>query len=169
VYVRSDRAPTGRTVPLKRLRALLVVLYTAYPLGWALQFGVEDGGPTSLVADGVGLALVFVAVLAFSAIARSSVQRIMHEPEEVLDERERAERNRAHQSAYVALSAILLLGLIHQMLAQDLSANGWVTVWTPTTYHDWSVVFWGMTFLAFTLPTAFHAFRARPGLEEEPA
>jgi hypothetical protein len=165
MFVRSATRPFGRQLPRATARALLIALYTLYPIGCALQLapGAAAGSATFSM---VGLGLVALAVAAFIVLAGSSLQRQAQEEEPRLDERELAERNRAAYRAYSVFSGVVLLGMIYLMLRQDLIDSGKLDLWAPTTSEHWNALFWGFIMLSLTLPAAVLAFqKAEP--EEE--
>jgi hypothetical protein len=146
-------------------RALVTALYVSYPIGCVLQL-IADETATGLALRIAGLSLVVVAFAAFAVLAGSSLQRQAQEPENLLDERELADRNRAAYQAHSVFAGIVLLSLIYLMLRQDLSNNSNLDLWAPTTGDHWNALFWGAAMLAMTLPAAFLAFRKCHPLED---
>lgn len=165
MFVRSKRFPLGRNLPRQTLRLLIIGLYVLYPLGCILQIvpAGEDIAPALRVG---GLLAVAIAMLIFSVLAGSSLQRQSQEVETKLDERELAERNRAAYSAHAIFSGIVLLGIIYLMIAKDLADNRGVMLWLPATGDHWNGIFWGLLLAALTLPGAVLAWRRGPDDEE---
>lgn len=164
MFIRSKSHPYGRLLSRSTVRALLVLLYLLYPAGCFLQLlpvGEQAGQWLSLA----GLLLIVGALMIFVILAGSSLQRQVQEPESELDERERAERNRAAFQAHSLFSALVLLGVLYMMITTDLAANDKLHLWRPTDGAHWNAIFGGLILLSFTLPGAFLAFRS--GLEDE--
>jgi hypothetical protein len=161
MFIRSKSHPFGRQLSTQTVRTLLIGLYTLYPLGCVFQLVPETlgGGQWLSLA---GLIAVVAAIAIFIALAGSSLQRQTQEPEDLLDERERGERNRASFQAHSVFSGIVLLGVLYMMLASDLAANGKLDLWQPSDGAHWNAIFGGLILLSFTLPGAILAFGKAP-------
>ncbi|MBI1186687.1 MAG: hypothetical protein GC206_05050 [Alphaproteobacteria bacterium] len=157
MFYRSARHPFGRAVSRRSARALVIALYILYPLGCVLRlrpFSDAFGG----AADIAGLLLIAAALLVFAVLAGSSLQRQAQEPEDKLDERESAERNRAAYWSYSAFAGLVVAGATYMMIATDLVESGKATLWTPQTGDHWNAVVGGLVLLGMTLPAAVLAW-----------
>lgn len=157
MFIRTKSNPNGRVLQTRTTRSLIIGLYVLYPAGCILQLVPEThgGGVWSAIA---GLALVVAALAIFAVLAGSSLQRQTQEPETLLDERERSERNRASYHAHAVFSAIVLTGAFYMMISTDLALNGKLDIWRPTLGAHWNAIFGGLILLSFTLPGAMIAF-----------
>ncbi len=162
MFIRSKAHPFGRQLQTGTVRILLIGLYAFYPLGCILQL-VANG---SVALGLAGVALVVAALAAFAVLAGSSLQRQTQEPESLLDEREREERNRASFQAHSVFSGIVLIGVLYMMLTADMAANGKLHLWRPTDGTHWNAIFGGLILLSFTLPGAVLAFGKAPAAED---
>ncbi len=161
MFIRSKTRPFGRQLSTPLVRTLLIALYTLYPLGCILQLmPMTSGG--GVMASLAGLALVVGAIGIFAVLAGSSLQRQTQEPENLLDERERIERNRASFQAHSVFSGIVLIGVLYMMLTTDMAANDKLHLWQPTEGAHWNAIFGGLILLSFTLPGAILAFGKTP-------
>lgn len=168
MFIRSKAEPQGKEIPIGRLRGMLVALYISYPVGCLLRLFASEQTGVGFALDIGGLLLIGVAAMMFIGVAGASAQRLMQEEERLLDERERAERRKAHQSAYMILASFFALAVIYMQLALDLANRSQpVMVWTPTTGDHWNALFWYVFFLAMTLPTAVHAFSRQSDLGDD--
>lgn len=165
MFIRSKSHPFGRQLKTGTVRVLLIGLYAFYPLGCILQL-VADASAGGVMLSIAGLALVVAALGAFGVLAGSSLQRQTQEPESLLDEREREERNRAFFQAHSVFSGIVLTGVLYMMLTADMTANGKLDFWHPMTGTHWNAVFGGLILLSFTLPGAVLAFRKAPAVAD---
>jgi len=165
MFIRSKAHPFGQRLSTPMVRTLLIGLYVFYPLGCILQLGPDTPG-SGVVASIAGLALIVAAFAIFIVLAGSSLQRQTQEPENLLDERERDERNRASFQAHSVFSGIVLLGVLYMMLTTDMAANGKLQLWQPTDGSHWNAIFGGLILLSFTLPGAVLAFGKAPPEED---
>ncbi len=101
--------------------------------------------------------------VAASGFAGSSLQRQAHGPEAGLDERERAERNRAGYRAHAIFASLVLIGVTYTQLSIDLAASGKARLWTPQSAQQRSALFWELFIAAVTLPAAVPAWTQAPG------
>lgn len=161
MFIRSKAHPFGRQLSNQMVRTLFIGLYVFYPAGYILQLLPFSGG-NKVIASLAGLALIVAAFAIFVVLAGSSLQRQTQEPESVLDERERDERNRAAFQAHSLFSGIVLIGVLYLMLTSDLAANGKLQLWQPTDGSHWNAIFGGLILLSFTLPGAVLAFGKSP-------
>lgn len=157
MFIRSKTRPFGHQLSTTTVRTLLISLYTLYPLGCVLQL-LSEGSGGGASASIAGLLLVVAALIIFTVLAGSSLQRQTQEPEALLDERERDERNRASFQAHSVFSAIVLAGVLYMMLTTDMAEAGKLDLWRPTAGEHWNAVFGGLILLSFTLPGAILAF-----------
>lgn len=157
MFIPTKSNPNGRVLQTRTIRSLIIGLYVLYPAGCILQLMPETlgGGAWAAIA---GLALVVAALIIFAVLAGSSLQRQTQEPETLLDERERSERNRASYHAHAVFSAIVLAGAFYMMISTDLALNGKLDIWRPTLGAHWNAIFGGLILLSFTLPGAMIAF-----------
>jgi H+/gluconate symporter-like permease len=161
MYIRSKSRPAGRQMSTPVIRGLIVGLYTLYPVGCILQLLPESwGGGTALSV--AGLIAVAASLIMFAVLAGSSLQRQAQEAESELDERERADRNKAAFYAHSVFSSAVLLGLIYIMLTTDMAEAGKLDLWRPSTGDHWNAIFWGLGLLSVTLPGAVLAFGKTP-------
>lgn len=165
MFIRSKAHPFGRQLSMQTVRMLLIGLYTLYPLGCVLQLVPLSSGD-GVVPSLAGLGMVVASLVILTVLAGSSLQRQTQEPESLLDERERDERNRAAFQAYSIFSAIVLAGVLYIMLTTDMAANDKLHLWRPTTGAHWNAIFGGLILLSFTLPGAIIAFRKAPPDDE---
>ena len=161
MFIRSMTHPFGRQLSNQMVRTLLIGLYVFYPAGCILQLLPLSAG-NEVIASLAGLALIVAAFAIFVVLAGSSLQRQTQEPESVLDERERDERNRASFQAHSVFSGIVLTGVLYMMLTSDMAANGKLQLWQPTDGSHWNAIFGGLILLSFTLPGAVLAFGKSP-------
>jgi len=161
MFIRSKAHPFGRRLSTPMVRTLLIALYVFYPLGCILQLGPDTPG-SGVAASIAGLAMIVAAFAIFIVLAGSSLQRQTQEPENLLDEREREERNRASFQAHSVFSGIVLIGVLYMMLTTDMAANGKLQLWQPTDGSHWNAIFGGLILLSFTLPGAVLAFGKAP-------
>lgn len=167
MFVRSVRHPFGRALSRNASRGLIAALYVLYPLGCSVRLpplrGMLGAG-----ADIVGLLMITASLVAFALVAGSSLQRQAQEPEYKLDERERAERNRATYLSYSMFSALVIAGAFYLMIATDLAQSGRAFLWIPQTGDHWNGIVCGLLLLSLTLPAAVLAWRgASPDAEEQ--
>lgn len=161
MFIRSKAHPFGRQLNTGTVRMLLIGLYILYPLGCVLQL-VPQGAGGSAALSLAGLGAVVASLVIFTVLAGSSLQRQTQEPESLLDERERDERNRASFQAHSVFSGIVLIGVLYMMLTTDMAANGKLALWQPTLGAHWNAIFGGLILLSFTLPGAIIAFSKAP-------
>ena len=161
MFIRSKVHPFGHQLSNQMVRTLLIGLYVFYPAGCILQLLPLSAG-NEVIASLAGLALIVAAFAIFVVLAGSSLQRQTQEPESVLDERERDERNHASFQAHSVFSGIVLLGVLYMMLTSDMAANGKLQLWQPTDGSHWNAIFGGLILLSFTLPGAVLAFGKSP-------
>jgi hypothetical protein len=161
MFIRSKAHPFGRQLNTGTVRILLIGLYVLYPVGCLLQLAAPAAGGGAALSL-AGLAAVVAALVIFTVLAGSSLQRQTQEPESVLDERERDERNRASFQAHSVFSGIVLIGVLYMMLTTDMAANGKLALWQPTEGAHWNAIFGGLILLSFTLPGAIIAFGKAP-------
>lgn len=158
MFIRSKAHPFGRQLTTGTVRTLLIGLYAFYPLGCILQL-VADGSAGGVTLSIAGLLLVVASLACFAVLAGSSLQRQTQEPEDLLDERERDERNGASFQAHSVFSAIVLIGVLYMMLTTDMANNDKLHLWRPSDGTHWNAIFGGLILLSFTLPGAVLAFR----------
>jgi len=161
MFIRSKAHPFGRQLNTVTVRILLTGLYLLYPFGCILQL-VADGSAGGVTLSITGLAAVVAAVVIFTVLAGSSLQRQTQAPENLLDERERDERNRAAFQSHSVFSGVVLIGVLYMMLTTDMANNDKLHLWRPTDGTHWNAIFGGLILLSFTLPGAIIAFGKAP-------
>jgi H+/gluconate symporter-like permease len=166
MFIPSKSNPAGRVISTGTLRSLIIGLYTLYPLGCVLQMLPESWGGSNWLTI-IGLVLIVTALVIFAVLAGSSLQRQTQERENLLDERERSERNRASYQAHAVFSAIVLAGVMYMMISTDLALNDKLHVWRPTIGAHWNAIFGGLILLSFTLPGAILAFSRKGDPESD--
>ncbi|MEO7564502.1 MAG: hypothetical protein ABIR63_05890 [Sphingomicrobium sp.] len=144
-------ASGGKALSLGTVRTLTAAALFAYPAGALIrEFG------SGVIAPIVGFALIVVALMSTAALMGSSIQRIVGEQVELLDEFELKLRNRAVGSAYKLLSLLILLAVIYAAIASD---QQW---WIPHTYGEFSGLFWGAFLYCALLPSVFLTWIVEP-------
>lgn len=152
-----------------RMRLATSIALVAYPIGCAIQILYPDTTPEPGLTpgEGVGMALVALALFAFAYIAPTYLQRITGEETKKLDELELSLRQRAYTFAYQVFAGLTLVFAIYMGLSWDLAEAGKLELWRPVTYDHWSALFWGAGLYAAILPTAYLAWIAPAPLDEE--
>jgi hypothetical protein len=154
-YVRSKNDPSkARPISVRAARWASLAALIGYPPGAYLL------GTDTLAAKIAGGVLLVVSIFSAGFLSNTSVQRIVGEQPQYLDEFEMQVRLRAMQSAYAAFTLLALLFLIYSAIASDTN------LWVPRDYEGYNGVFWGVFLYAWVLPTAFAAFRLDEGEEE---
>lgn len=149
------------------MRGLTGFVLLAYPAGAILQLVMPDTTPEPGLTLGeiAGFGLILLALLAFAFIAPSSLQRIIGEQTEKLDEFELEMRRRANAMAYQIFTVLTLLGLLYFGIASDSQR---LNLWMPSSFDHWIAIIWGTILFAFVLPTAVLAWIApAPVLEDD--
>lgn len=152
IFYRSTADIPAPGAALLRVRLLTLVALIGYPLGAVIR--LASGG--ALALELTGLAIVGVALVATLLVIGSSLQRIVAEQPDRLDEFELALRQRALSRSYSVVCGAVLLALIYAALAADFGG------WLPAGYDQWSAIFWGFFVWASLLPTAFLAWTLVP-------
>ncbi len=124
-------------------RVATFVMFGFYPTGALLRLA-----PSNDLIDLVGLGLMILAGLVAAAFTASYTYQLTHGHDDLLDERERQVRHKAHTLAYSGLAALLLSALIYMQLASD---QNW---WMPSDGDHWKTLFWGGIIAVFTFPAA---------------
>lgn len=159
--VKSPKA----AAPMRRLslpvrRALAIGMYGGYSAYLLLRAMGDswNNGPLGLL----GLALFVGAIgCAWALLFRTPYWNWGHAPDNCLDERELAIRNRCYRVSYSTYTAITLLPVIYASIAVDHPR-----LWLPHTYDEVSRIVWGLILASVTLPSALLAWNDRP-LEDE--
>ena len=138
----------GRDLSRAAGRAISLVSLVSYPVGASLV-GFGDSLETSIA----GYALITLALVCVAVMTGSTLQRIVGEQVDRLDEYEIKLRSRAVGAAYVCLSTLLLLAILYSAIASD--KGGWV----PATYAEFNGIFWGVFLYATMLPSACLAWQ----------
>ncbi len=126
----------------RRPRQALVVTFGASLTLVAVVFWTA--GSWGLVALTPAIATLY--------LLRRAVRTLADLPDEVLDERLIAERNRVYLDSYRILAAAMVLLLIVLSLAADRA---------PVDFYDISAVFWPLCLAAIGLPSAVLAWTAQ--------
>lgn len=141
----------GRPVSLGTARLVSLAALAAYPAGALLsEFGASRWSGLA------GLGLVLVSLISVAVLMGSSVQRIVGETPDRLDEYELKLRHRAMSSSYTCFSLLALLAVIYAAIASDA---GW---WVPAEYGEFNGLFWGVFLYATILPSAFLTWQIDP-------
>lgn len=138
----------GADLSLGAARAISAASLLAYPAG-AVILAAGDG-PASSIA---GFTLILASLICVAVMMGSSIQRIVGEVPERLDEYELQLRAKAVSAAYTCLSALVLIAIIYAAVASD--RGGWV----PDSYDAFNGLFWGFFLYASMLPTVFLVWR----------
>ena len=138
----------GRDIGLGAMRALTLGALVAYPVG---ALTVAWGDSLSAVVAGYGLILVSLACVII--VLGTSVQRVVGEQPDRLDEYELKLRSRAMSAAYTCLSVLLLLAIIYAAIGTDKG------LWVPDSYEEYNGLFWGAFLYASMLPSGFLAWQ----------
>jgi len=148
-YIRSKNDPyKARPISIRSARWASSIALIAYPPG-AFLLGLG----TDLVAKGAGAVLLMASLFGAAFLTSSSVQRIVGEQPQFLDEFEMQVRLRAMQSAYAMFTVLALLFVLYSAIASD------TRLWVPRDYEGYNGVFWGIFLYAWVLPSAFVAWR----------
>lgn len=142
----------GRQFSLATNRTLTSLSLIAYPVGALLVRFAAPVIPSLIIGNG----LIAVSLICVAAMMNSSIQRIVGEQADKLDEYELKLRARAVSAAYVALATLALLAIIYLAIAAD--KGGWV----PSTYGEFGALFWGLFIYASMLPSLFLVWQIDP-------
>lgn len=129
-------------------RTITAASLLLYPVG-ALVVNFAS----SHVMGAVGYVLILASLFCVAAMMASSMQRIVGEKVDLLDEYELKLRSRAVSSAYACTAALALIAIVYCALASDRGA------WVPTTYGEFNGVFWGCFLYSSMLPSLFLAWQ----------
>lgn len=146
LYFRSRSA--GRDLSRAAARAITLAALVLYPLGaLAIRFG------DNRLSSAAGYLLIAGSIACVATMMGSSLQRIVGEQVNRLDEYELKLRSRAVGAAYSCLGVLVLLALIYSAIAADRG------IWMPRTYGEFNGLFWGAFLYASMLPSAFLAWQ----------
>lgn len=146
LFYRSNS--NGRDVGLRALRALTLGALVAYPIG-ALTVAWGD----SLLAAVAGYGLILMSLICVMVVMGTSVQRVVGEQPDRLDEYELKLRSRAMSTAYICLSVLALLAIIYAAIGTDKG------LWVPDSYEEYNGLFWGVFLFTSMLPSASLAWQ----------
>lgn len=149
LFYRSNKG--GRPIGLTALRLLTLTPLVAYPVG-ALTVAWGNSPATAIA----GYLLVFASLACVAALMGTSVQRIVGEQPDRLDEYELTLRSKAMSAAYICLSALLLIGIIYFAIGKDKG------LWVPDSFDEYNGLFWGGFLYTSLLPSAFLAWQIEP-------
>lgn len=149
IFYRSDSG--GRDLGLGAMRGLTLGSLIAYPVG-ALTVSWGDGAATAIA----GYGLVLVSLICVMAVTGTSLQRIVGEQPDRLDEYELKLRARAMSGAYAGLSTLVLTGVIYFAIGTDKG------LWVPDSYEEFNGLFWGAFLYTTMLPSALLAWQVDP-------
>lgn len=138
---RSGSWSRARTPAARRVLTVVWILAVALVIALSVV-----GNPTGVV---IGIALLVGSI----ALLRLSVASMADIPEELVDERIVAVRNRAYWLAYVIVSTAVALTGLAAWIAADAAA----TRWQPGP-DQLQAFFWGVTGLTAGLPSAILAW-----------
>jgi drug/metabolite transporter (DMT)-like permease len=146
-------------VPRRWRRAVVAGLYGGFAGMAAL--GLAPGGATASpersVAAGIFALVATVCMLAQVSTTRPLAQHFRAD----LDERERADRDRAYRNAYVVLAVLTLLVSVWVFF-------GGAELWWPQTQWQRNVLLWAVLLVVLSLPISFMAWTEPDPLPEEP-
>jgi len=166
MYISRKNAPTAAPSSLWGLRLATLTAFIAYPLGCIVLL-TADGGRGLQLAEAIGFAFIFAALISFAIIAMSYHHRVANDTDCSLDEREVQMRNRGFGFGYPTLISLVALFLIYMAIATDTQdGDGWA-LWLPTTYEHWNALFWGGLLYAMLLPTSYLIWTEKPAPAEE--
>jgi len=141
----------GRSIGRTAIRLLTLVPLVAYPAGALTAAWGDDRGSAIL-----GYGLVLAALACVTVLMGTSIQRIVGEVPDRLDEYELTLRSRAMSAAYTCLSALVLVGIIYFAIGSDKG------LWVPDDFDELNGLFWGAFLYATLLPSAFLAWQVDP-------
>jgi hypothetical protein len=151
----------------RRARRRLVIVWSAVLVATAvlpLAMRLQDALGPALVLDSIGLKLVaeafpgFLVALVLGWMLRTAVRRVADLPDEEIDERQVALRDRTYLVAYRGLAVTVVWLLLAAWIVADASATRVVSA----SVADWimsDVMFVMIAFVAF-LPSAVMAWHS---------
>ena len=139
---------------LKRSTRRTIVTCFAITLGAGLIAMATLVEPDSTTASILKLAIALGSIVAIVlAMTRSIYWFVGNAPDTMLDERERALRDRSYFKAYGIYAGITVLaGFYFLDIGPDFG------LWMPTHEDQWWALMWGMLVMALTAPAAFVAW-----------
>jgi formate hydrogenlyase subunit 3/multisubunit Na+/H+ antiporter MnhD subunit len=129
----------------------------SYPAG-ALLLAL---GPDALKTSLLGYGLILLALITYAPLIGSSLQRIVGEELQKLDEFELRLRGRAMGIAFAVFTGLVLLLVLYAAIASDTGT------WFPTNYDEFNGVFWGVFLYATVLPIAVLSWIVDPSFNQE--
>lgn len=153
-------------LPRSLIRLVTFAALVAYPAGCLTMVLAPDTTPEPGLTAGEIAGFVFfgLALACVAVIAPSSLQRIVGEEADRLDEFELDLRRRANAIAYQVFTGLTLAALVYLGIASDFGIGG---LWTPSSFDEWNAVIWGALLYAFVLPTAVLAWIAPAPVGED--
>ena len=133
--------------PLSRRRAL-IGLSAAIVAAHSVLLWIDGPRLATLTLLGTGWLCYW--------LLRVAVRGMADLPEELIDERMSAVRNRAYRVAYAALSTATLTVLVGMWISADAAR----IAWQPQTHHL-EALFWGFLFASVCLPSMLVAWTER--------
>lgn len=125
------------------MRTLILASLAAYPAG-AIAIAML---PTEFGGRTVGLCLILLSLVCALPILGSSLQRIVGDTADQLDEMEVHLRQRAMAKSYASFTVMALGGLLYAGIASDAD---W---WLPRTSEAFGALFWGVMLYSTLMPT----------------
>lgn len=146
IFCRSSSG--GRDISLRAMRILTFGALVTYPVG-ALTVAWGDSLPSAVG----GYGLVLLSLICVMIVMGTSVQRVVGEQPDRLDEYELKLRYRAMSAAYTCLSALALVAIIYAAIGTDKG------LWVPDSYEEYNGLFWGAFLYTSMLPSASLAWQ----------
>lgn len=130
----------------KMRRRLLVALWLVVTMAFGAVTVATGGNPFAVLA-------MLVPTAGVAYVLRRAVRGMADLPEELIDERMVAVRNRAYWLAYTVLGAVVTLGLVAAWIASDATR----IEWRPGP-AEFQAAMWTMLSLTVGLPSAVIAW-----------
>lgn len=141
----------GRAIGMGTMRLCTIGALVAYPAGALILAWGDD-----LMSAVAGFGLILLALILVGVIMGASVQRIVGERPDRLDEYELKLRARAMSASYAGFTGLVLVAIIYAAIASDKG------FWLPSSYEEYNGLFWGAFLYASILPSAVLAFQLDP-------
>lgn len=136
-------------VPRRWRRSIVVGLYGGFAGMAALS--LAPGGATASTARSVAAGICALVATACMLAQVTTTRPLVQHFRADLDERERADRDRAYRNAYGVLGALTLVASLWTFL-------GGAEVWWPQTQWQRNVLLWAVLLVVLSLPISFMAW-----------